>query len=298
MLYPWKGKLEKITDILNDKYLNKYTIEYDVLNAENYGICQSRPRAIVKMYKHALDHIQTNTTFVAQYAKTDRIYNLTFKNWDGTILSKQTATWGSSVVYSGPTPTREKDEAGTYVFNGWSPYFDYVHSDKEYVAQYQHKLNVYTLTYLNWDGSFLATQQVEWGGSGTLWGDFKRASTKEHTYTFAGWDKPLGPIKQNTTFTAVYREDVRQYDVKFVNSDGTVLQTSKVSYNAKAAYNGATPSRSSDDFIYTFKAWDKDPALTPIDGDTTFTATYDAKTNYAVFKFIMLLLMKKMSLLM
>jgi len=54
MLYPWKGKLEKITDILNDKYLNKYTIEYDVLNAENYGICQSRPRAIVKMYKHGL----------------------------------------------------------------------------------------------------------------------------------------------------------------------------------------------------------------------------------------------------
>ena len=236
----------------------------------------------------SLDHIQTNTTRIAQFSKTDRLYTLTFMDWDNHLLCQQTGTWGSSLTYSGPAPTREKDEAGVYIFSGWSPELGPVYQNQNYVAQYEHKLNVYTLTYLNWDGSFLANEKVEWGHSGTLTGPYTRPSTIDHTYTFEGWDKPLGPIKQDTTFTAVYQENARKYDVKFVNFDGKVLQTSQVPYHTVATYNGVTPSRSSDDFIYTFKAWDKDPALTPIDGDTTFTATYDAKTNYAVFKFIML----------
>lgn len=51
MLYPWKGKLSDIISIFKDKYGSKYQIESAVLNAENYGVCQSRPRAIVKMFK-------------------------------------------------------------------------------------------------------------------------------------------------------------------------------------------------------------------------------------------------------
>jgi len=54
MLYPWNNQLVHILDILKDKYSKKYTIEAKVLNAENYGICQSRPRSIVKMYRKGL----------------------------------------------------------------------------------------------------------------------------------------------------------------------------------------------------------------------------------------------------
>ena len=54
VLLPYKNELKTIEEILNDKYSEKYIIEAKVLNAKDYGVPQSRPRAIVKMYKKGL----------------------------------------------------------------------------------------------------------------------------------------------------------------------------------------------------------------------------------------------------
>lgn len=51
MYFPYENDYFKLQEILNKKYINKYIIESKVLNAKDYGISQSRPRAIVKMYK-------------------------------------------------------------------------------------------------------------------------------------------------------------------------------------------------------------------------------------------------------
>lgn len=51
LYFPYKNGFEKIVDILQDKYQNKYTIEVNVVNAKDYGVPQSRPRAVILMYK-------------------------------------------------------------------------------------------------------------------------------------------------------------------------------------------------------------------------------------------------------
>lgn len=51
LFFPYKGEWLGIVDILKLKYGNKYTIEPVVVNAKDYGVPQSRPRAIIKMYK-------------------------------------------------------------------------------------------------------------------------------------------------------------------------------------------------------------------------------------------------------
>lgn len=51
MYFPYENDYFKLEEILNKKYSSKYIIEARVLNAKDYGICQSRPRAIIKMYK-------------------------------------------------------------------------------------------------------------------------------------------------------------------------------------------------------------------------------------------------------
>ena len=51
---PYKNELKTIKEILEDKYLTKYNIEMKVLNAKDYGVPQSRPRAITIMYKKGL----------------------------------------------------------------------------------------------------------------------------------------------------------------------------------------------------------------------------------------------------
>ena len=50
----YSSKINEMEEILNQKYSDKYFIEIKVLNAKDYGVCQSRPRAIVKLYKKGL----------------------------------------------------------------------------------------------------------------------------------------------------------------------------------------------------------------------------------------------------
>mgnify|MGYP001625244088 FL=1 len=54
MYFPYENEYLLLREILEKKYSDKYEIDIRVLNAKDYGICQSRPRAIIKLYKHGL----------------------------------------------------------------------------------------------------------------------------------------------------------------------------------------------------------------------------------------------------
>lgn len=54
LLYPSNDELVNIGELLENQFSDDYIIELDVLNAMHYGVPQSRPRAIIKMYKKHL----------------------------------------------------------------------------------------------------------------------------------------------------------------------------------------------------------------------------------------------------
>lgn len=54
MYFPYNADYMLLEDILKLKYSDKYEISINVLNAKDYGICQSRPRAIIRLYKKGL----------------------------------------------------------------------------------------------------------------------------------------------------------------------------------------------------------------------------------------------------
>lgn len=51
LFFPYGGEYLGIVDILERKYSDKYKIESVILNAKDYGVPQSRPRAIIKLFK-------------------------------------------------------------------------------------------------------------------------------------------------------------------------------------------------------------------------------------------------------
>ena len=55
LFFPYEGEYLGIIDILRRKYSDRYIIESEVVNAKDYGVPQSRPRAIIKMYKQSYD---------------------------------------------------------------------------------------------------------------------------------------------------------------------------------------------------------------------------------------------------
>lgn len=54
MIFNYEGEYLTIEKILERRYGTLYTIDIRVLNTKDYGICQSRPRSIIKMYKKGL----------------------------------------------------------------------------------------------------------------------------------------------------------------------------------------------------------------------------------------------------
>ncbi len=54
MYFPYEGEYLRLEDILKRKYGDKYNIDIKVLNAKDYGVPQSRPRAVTKIWKKSM----------------------------------------------------------------------------------------------------------------------------------------------------------------------------------------------------------------------------------------------------
>ena len=114
-----------------------------------------------------------------------------------------------------------------------------------------------------------------------------KAADADYTYSFKGWGTSANAtttvttvdIEGDTTVYAVWeRHQIAKYTVTWVNWNGDLLDKDEnVKYNSTPSYDGKTPTRpASGRYTYTFNGWT--PALSPVTGDITYTATY--KSTY------------------
>lgn len=116
------------------------------------------------------------------------------------------------------------------------------------------------ITFFDHAGNILKTDYVDEGTQGVAPADPIREG-----YTFIGWDKALTNISDETNFYPVFQ--INTYMVKFVDDDGTVLDTQKVEYGKDAKLPSA-PQRTG----YIFTGWDKE--ATHIQQDMSINAQY------------------------
>ena len=118
-------------------------------------------------------------------------HTVTFKDWNGTVLKTQQVEHGKAAT-APANPTRTG-----YTFTGWDKAFTNVTADLVVTAQYS--ANTYTVTFKDWNGTVLKTQQVQYGGAATAPANPTRAG-----YTFTGWDKAFTNVTANLVVTAQY----------------------------------------------------------------------------------------------
>ena len=86
----------------------------------------------------------------------------------------------------------------------------------------------------------------------------------------------------NVTVTATFK--LKTFTIKFVNDDGTELQSVTVAYGEMPAYTGKTPVKPADtDYTYKFRGWE--PAIASVTGEATYKATYTATENKYTFTY-------------
>ena len=195
--------------------------------------------------------VQNGAVTVA--AAQPEMHTVTFKDWDGTVLKTQEVQHGGDAE-APADPTRVG-----YTFTGWDKAFTNITADLVVTAQYS--INTYTVTFKDWDGTELKTQEVQHGGDAEAPADPTRVG-----YTFTGWDKAFTNVTADLVVTAQY--EINTYTVTFKDWDGTVLKTQEVQYGGNAEAP-ADPTRTG----YTFTGWDK--AFTNITADLVVTAQYE-----------------------
>ena len=199
-------------------------------------------------------------------------YTITWVNDDGTVLATDEVTEGDTPAYTGATPTKAATAEYNYTFSGWSPAVAAATADATYTATYTAEKRSYTITWKHEDGSVINTTTVPYGETPTHADDTK-ANTDEYTYTFAGWSPAVTAVTGDAEYTATFTATKNAYTVKFVDEDGTVLQSSAVEYGETPAFNGENPTKASTaQYEYSFMGWDKE--IVPVTGEATYTATY------------------------
>lgn len=210
-------------------------------------------------------------------------YTVSFKNYDGSLLSESVVEKGNTAIYHGATPTRGETPEYTYTFKGWDQTLENITSNCVRVAQfnetYKPIATYYTVFFVNYDGSSLFEASVKAGETAIYGGTTPtREETAEYSYTFSGWDKSLNNITSDCVRVAQYTstaKPVTQYfTVTFEDYDGTVLTTDVVEEGKTATYTGPTLSRpETTEYTYTFAGWDK--SLENITSDCVRVAQYE-----------------------
>ncbi len=274
------------------------TYGVNILTATNLYGPQNPKKPSDAQYTYTFDHwenkdtgevitststVTGNTTLVPVFTPKLRTYTITWKNDDGTVLeTDENVAYGTTPEYNGATPTKAADAQYTYTFKGWSPDVDKVTKDVTYTAVYTEELRMYTVTWKNWDGTILETdEKVEYGTLPTYDGETPtKAADTQYTYTFKGWTPDVDTVTGNVTYTAVYDSTVNTYTVTWKNENGDVLETDQnVAYGTVPTYNGATPTKAADaQYTYTFKGWT--PAVSEVKGNVTYTASYIRYIRY------------------
>ena len=245
-----------------------------------------------------LPEVTGNTVYTAVYATkvveapyvAPTTYTVTWRNWDGTELEKDTGlTNGATPSYDGLTPTRDADAEHSYDFAGWiSAFGEYgsgeplpaVTGDITYTARFTFTTRSYTITWLNADGVELEKDlQVLYGTTPVYDGEMpEKEGDAQYSYEFAGWNTAVVPVVGDATYTATYTPVLNSYTIRFLNEDESEIEVLEdVDYGTMPAYT-TIPTKTGDaQYSYDFAGWD--PELTTVTGDADYTAVFTQRIN-------------------
>ena len=159
-------------------------------------------------------------------------------------------------------------------FSGWDKPYTTITEDVNITALYGEDIKVWTVTYKNWDGSSLGSEQVNDGEAAT------GVEVAREGYTFVKWrdyfsgdDVDMQHITANITVEPVFTETL--YTVTY-RVNGVETYTVQAVHGLPASsiyYPLGTPTKEpTEELVYTFAYWT--PDVETITEDVTFEAVF------------------------
>ena len=227
--------------------------------------------------------VTENAVYTAQYNQTKNSYKVTFVDTDGTVLYQNTFEYGNMPEYDAELPSLEGNVQYSYPFNGWDKELASVTGEATYTATYKTVVNKYAITFIDEENNVLQSDDVEYGAMPQFTATLPALpeSTAQYEYTGA-WDKEIVSVVGDETYTYVVTAQLRGYNIRFFNEDGSKLFEKTYEYGSTPAYEGDLPEKADTErYIYIFNGWDKE--IVSVVGAADYTATfYQATRMYKV----------------
>jgi len=231
-----------------------------------------------------ISQISSGTTGnIDLYAKWEiNKYTITWRNYNGSILEVDEEFYGGTPTYDGETPFRTPTPQYSYSFSEWSPSVAIVTEDQTYIALFVSTTNTYKITWKNYDGTILETDDnASYGSTPRYDGEIPtKTGDAQYSYTFFSWSPSLSNVIGDATYTAQYTSTIKNYTITWKNYDDTVLEIdTNVPYGSTPSYSGVTPTKSGNyDFSYLFSGWS--PDIHAVIGSQTYFALFEQTVNH------------------
>lgn len=229
-----------------------------------------------------ITEVTGNATYTATYQNTVNTYTIKFVDENGGLISENRYDYGTPAgqIEKPADPTKDKDDANTYTFAGWSPAVADVTGDATYKATFMNTVNQYTVTFVDEDGETVLKEATKYP-YGTKAKDIKKPADPkkqgdaQYSYKFIGWSPEVDDVKKDITYTAAYSQVVNKYLVTFLNEDSSVLSAESYEYGTAAdeIKVPADPKKASDKkYSYEFDGWD--PEIRDVKADAVYRPTF------------------------
>ena len=222
--------------------------------------------------------VKGSQTYKASYESEINKYKVTWEDFDGTVLLEEEWEYGSTPVYKGEKPKRERDAQYSYTFTGWESIDEGpLKKDRVYVAEYNNAVNEYQITWEDYDGDVLRVDSVAYGNTPSYGKDPAREGDAQYTYTFSNWEPSVEKVTGDATYKAVYANTTNRYKITWKDYDGTTLEVQSCDYGDVPSYD-ETPSRDPEPYeSYVFEGWE--PEVGEVTRDVVYTAKYSKQTS-------------------
>ena len=217
------------------------------------------------------------------------IYNIAFVDGVDTV-EVQRAVAGDMPKCAG-CADYEKEPTAQYAFSfsgSWSPAIVAAAADTKYQMLWDTTWRSYTVSFINENGDNLQSSSWVYGATPVYSGETPvKVGDAQYSYTFNGWSPEIESVAGEAEYVAQFEEKVNSYWVKFVNDDGTKIDSTVQEYGTSVAElaEKLAPTKTDPEGLltYTFDGWSPEiDEETIVTGNVVYTATYKVGDKYTV----------------
>jgi len=254
----WDGTpIETVIDELGTTG-SEYSVTYGTM-AEFLGSNPTREPNIDYTYDFtgwapALGKVTSNVTYTATYSEQPRKYTIVFTTEGGAEIERHFLTHNELPVCEN-VPTRTGHTLQ------WEPAMAAVTGDATYRATWlPEPPTAYEIRFVDYDGYELQVGDVNVGEQPAYEGaDPTRKNTnvasREFSYIFDHWAPDFEEVTRAMTYTAVYREEAKEYTVIFKDEYGSDIETRTYHYGETPVCTNQPTKENTAEFTYQL-VWD------------------------------------------